>query len=177
MLSIQNLLNKGTNMGLVLDCGYNDCQIMPISESVPMIGQVDFMSLGGQRIHAELERLIKDHAHVTKGGDRIKFMGSQPELNLTEDLLEDIKLRCCFVTTLQRSREFWAEVGSMDSLVDKSLADFKFKFAPDCDYNLDNNVILHVPGIVFISIRNVKTCEAIYFNFFVMKRIYKRDGL
>lgn len=155
------LYTLGTNMGLVLDCGYTDCQIMPIAESVPMIGQVDFMNLGGHRIHTELDRLIKKHAYVTKGGDRVKFMDSEPAINLTEDTLEDIKLRCCFVTTLQRSREFWSEVGSMDGLVDKSLSDFTFKFAPDCDYNLDDNIVLHVPGYIremafeFLFIDNV----------------------
>lgn len=142
------LYTLGTNMGLVLDCGYTDCQIMPIAESVPMIGQVDFMNLGGQRIHTELERLIKNHCYVTKGADRTKFMDSDPKLELTEDILEDIKLKCCFVTTLERSREFWSEAGSIDTLADKPLSDFKFRFAPGCDYNLNNNMVLHVPGYV-----------------------------
>ena len=134
------------NMGLVLDCGYTDCQILPIAESVPMIGLVDFMNLGGRRIHSEIEQLIKKHTYVSNGGDRTKFLESELALNLTEDILEDIKLRCCFVTTLQRSRDFWTEIGSLDDLLEKPLADFKFKFAPECDYTLNNNMSLHVPG-------------------------------
>jgi len=137
---------KGINTALVLDCGYADCQVLPIAESVPLIGQCDFVNLGGKRIHDELERLIKTHGFLTKNGKRIKFLEAEPAMSLSEETLEDIKLRCCFVTTIERSREFWSEIDSLDDLADKSTGDLKFKFAPDFDYNLSQNFVLHVPG-------------------------------
>ena len=129
-----------------MDCGYTDCQIMPISESVPMIGQCDFMNLGGERIHTEIKKLIQAHAFVTKSGKKMKFLEMTPEIILAEETLEDIKLRCCFVSTLERSEQFRSEIISIDNLVDKPLSEFNFKFAPDCDYSLNDNVVLHVPG-------------------------------
>jgi hypothetical protein len=119
---------------------------MPIAESVPMTGQCDFVNLGGKRVHDELERWIKTHAFLTKNGKRVKFLEAEPAICLSEETLEDIKLRCCFVTTLERSREFWSEVDSLDELAHTPIGSLKFKFAPDCDYNLSQNVMLHVPG-------------------------------
>lgn len=140
------LYTLGVNVGLVLDCGYADCQIMPIAESVPMTGQCNFMNLGGRRLHNELEKMLAKHSFVTKNGKRVRFLEATPALDLSEATLEDIKLRCCFVSTLERSREFWTEIQSLDKLAEST--DFSFKFAPDCDYNLHDNIVLHVPGYI-----------------------------
>ena len=133
-------------MGLVVDFGYADCQIVPISESVPMIGQTDFVSLGAKYLHAELERLIKEHAYLTINNNKLPYAQVDHRPALTEEIIEDIKLRCCFVTTRERSIEFRAEIGSIENLKGRELNDFKFKFLPDCEYNLFDNIILHIPG-------------------------------
>lgn len=145
---LASLYTLGINNALVVDCGYADCQIMPISESIPMTGQCDFINLGGKRLHSEIEEIIKNHSYITKNKQKLKFTDVEPPIQLSEETLEDIKLRCCFISTLERSRDFWSEISSLSDLIDNPLFDFKFKFAPDCDYNLYDNMVLHVPGYV-----------------------------
>ena len=111
-----------------------------------MTGQCDFINLGGKRLHSEIEEIIKNHSYITKNKQKLKFTDVEPPIQLSEETLEDIKLRCCFISTLERSRDFWSEISSLSDLIDKPLSDFKFKFAPDCDYNLYDNMVLHVPG-------------------------------
>ena len=49
---------------LVVDCGYIDCQIVPIAEGIPMCGLCDFANLGAKRIHEEIETLIRNYWFV-----------------------------------------------------------------------------------------------------------------
>lgn len=129
---VSSLYTLGITRALVLDCGYSDSQIVPIADGMPLTGLIDFMSLGAKRLHSEIETLVKKHAFVSVGNKKILFSEVKPEPVLTESDLEDIKLRCCFVTSFERSRR-------IDT-------DPEFKHAPECSYNLKNNVILHIPG-------------------------------
>ncbi len=140
---LASLYTVGINTGLVIDCGYVDCQVLPISESVPMAGLCQFVNLGAERLHKEIENLIKEHAFLTYKNEKIKFSDLSPPLELSEETLEDIKLRCCFVTSHARSLQIQNELKSVNNL-----ADLKFEFAPDCDYNLSDDKTLHLPGYV-----------------------------
>jgi actin-related protein len=51
---LATLYALGLNTGLVIDCGFVDCQLLPITESVPMSGLCDFVNLGAQKIHQEI---------------------------------------------------------------------------------------------------------------------------
>lgn len=55
------LYSLGINKGLVIDCGYVDCQIMPIAEGIPICGLCDFGDLGAKRVHRELKEMIISH--------------------------------------------------------------------------------------------------------------------
>ena len=140
---LASLYTLGLNTGLVVDCGYIDCQILPIAESVPMAGLCSFVNLGAQKLHAEIRTLIEEHAFITTNNVKIKFSDLSPAINLSEEIIEDIKLRCCFVTTLTRSRQIYQEIKSISSL-----NDLKFQFAAQCDYNLSDDKILHLPGFI-----------------------------
>ncbi|XP_066581610.1 actin-related protein 10 [Prorops nasuta] len=87
----------GINTALVLDVGYQGATLIPIYEGVPILKAWQSLPLGGQAIHQkikkELEALI-------------------PNINLSENTIEDIKVRTCFVTTLERSLMF-KEDGSL----------------------------------------------------------------
>jgi actin-related protein 10 len=132
---LASLFTLGATTGLVIDCGYTDCQLMPICESFPIVGLCDFVTLGAKRIHAELKSLLIEMADVTlPNGRRTKLKENIDvvRMHLNEETLEEIKLKCCFVTSFDRSRrELKADT----------------KFAPDCDFIL-NDVTLHVPGYV-----------------------------
>jgi len=141
---LATLYALGLNTGLVIDCGFVDCQLLPITESVPMSGLCDFVNLGAQKIHQEIEKLIRQYAFITINNQKTKLSDLTPQLNFTEETIEDIKLRCCFVTNFERSRQIQEEIKSVDS---NSLANLKFNFASDCDYNLDDKT-LHLPGFV-----------------------------
>ena len=143
---LASLYTLGISTGLVIDCGYSDCQIMPVSHGIPMSGLCDFVSLGADKIHSELNRLIKEHVKITLDNNKIPFSKVNPQL--TKDTIEDIKIRCCFVSNFERSRQFLTEFKSIDQLRDNNidLSKSSFKFAPECDYNLLDNMILHIPG-------------------------------
>ena len=139
------LYTLGVSKGLVIDCGYTDCQIMPIAENMPLSGLCNFANLGGAAIHRNIERMLRAYAHVTLNGKRMSVAELGEKLVFTEEILEDIKLRCCFVTTFERAHAYYAEIEEK-KLGIESFSQVEFKFAPDCDYNLPDNYTLHVPG-------------------------------
>ena len=145
---LASIYTLGITTGLVLDCGYSDCQIMPIAEGVILDGLCDFVNLGGKRLHREIEKLIKKHALISIGNVKTPFAQVTPQPRLSEEILEDIKIRCCFVTTFDRSRAYNKELAEKKleyGTCDDSLT---FKFAPDINYNLDDSILLHIPGFV-----------------------------
>ena len=46
---------------------------------------------------------------VTYGNKKVKFSELSVQPVLDDKILEDIKLKCCFVTSFERSRQFYAE--------------------------------------------------------------------
>ncbi|XP_076634946.1 actin-related protein 10 isoform X1 [Colletes latitarsis] len=86
----------GTNTALVLDVGYKEATLIPIYEGVPILKAWQALPLGGQIVHEYLMKSLKD---------------VNPDANITENLVEDIKVRTCFVTTLERS----AKLGTADA--------------------------------------------------------------
>lgn len=143
---VASLYTLAISTGLVIDLGYTDCEILPIAEGVPMIGLVDFVDLGAKRIHDHIRDVIKKHAFVTFGNVKQPFhsLETQPELN--EEIIEDIKLRCCFVTNFSRARMINDELKSKNITSYDDYNKLDFKFAPDCEYNLLNNIVLNIPG-------------------------------
>jgi actin-related protein 10 len=140
------LYTLGLSKGLVIDCGYSDCLVMPVAENIPLVGLTDFANVGAKVIHQKIETMLRKHAHVTIKGQRLRAADVE-NLTFSEQILEDIKLRCCFVTPFERSQQYFAEIESKNLPLD-TFTGLDFKFAPDCDYNLPNNYILHVPGFV-----------------------------
>ena len=144
---LASIYTLGITTGLVLDCGYVDCQIMPIAEGVALSGLCDFVNLGAKRLHREIENLILKFSSVSIGANKIPFSQLKTQPKLTEEVLEDIKIRCCFVTSFERSRAYNKEI--QEKKLEYGASDgLSFKFAPELEYNLDNNVLLHVPGFV-----------------------------
>lgn len=99
---------------------------------------------------------------MTVGNKKMKFSEVSPQPELTERVLEDIKLKCCFVTTLERSQRIFSaieakQLGSVDFY--GHLGEIDFQFAPDCDFPLDSCSILHVPG----WLREL-ACEVLFVN-------------
>ncbi|XP_078046717.1 actin-related protein 10 [Augochlora pura] len=84
----------GTNTALVLDVGYKEATLIPIYEGVPILKAWQALPLAGKAVHMHLMDCLKE---------------SLPNMNITEKVVEDIKVRTCFVTTLERSNKLGTE--------------------------------------------------------------------
>ncbi|CAF0902455.1 unnamed protein product [Adineta steineri] len=127
----------GRSTALVLDIGYKEAQIMPVAEGVPLAVQFDSLSYAGEAIHKQIQLLLEQHAFVIHQGHKQSF--SEANLKLSEDTLEDIKVRCCFVSPFTRA-QMYAET--------KLGSDESFKEASSVEYSLGADTIIHIPGIV-----------------------------
>ncbi|XP_003691896.1 actin-related protein 10 isoform X1 [Apis florea] len=78
----------GINSALVLDVGYKEATLIPIFEGEPILKAWQALPLGGQVVHEYLMKSLKE---------------LYPNVDVTEKMVEDIKVRTCFVTTLERS--------------------------------------------------------------------------
>ncbi|XP_011863461.1 PREDICTED: actin-related protein 10-like [Vollenhovia emeryi] len=79
---------------LVLDVGYREATLIPIFEGIPVLKAWQALPLGGQTVHENLGKYFRDAAS---------------SLDLSEKMLEDIKVRMCFVTTLERAAKLGTE--------------------------------------------------------------------
>ncbi|UJR08550.1 hypothetical protein I4U23_012811 [Adineta vaga] len=125
----------GRSTALVLDIGYKEAQIMPVAEGVPLAVQFDSLSCAGQAIHKQIESLLGQHGSVTHQGRRQTF--TEANIKLSEDILEDIKVRCCFISPFTRAQSY-----------SKSNSDGTFKEAASIEYPLGPETLIHIPGIV-----------------------------
>ncbi|XP_070605845.1 actin-related protein 10 [Erythrolamprus reginae] len=145
---LMSLLTLGINSAMVLDCGYMESLVLPIYEGIPVLSCWDALPLGGKAIHKELEYQLLDQSTVdtgvTKGQCLTSVMGSVPE-----DIVEDIKVRTCFVSDLQRGLKIQAAKFDMDDSAERPTP------PPDVDYPLDGEKILHINGSIRDSVVEV----------------------
>ncbi|CAD6228134.1 GSCOCG00006369001-RA-CDS [Cotesia congregata] len=80
----------GWDTALVLDVGYQDATLIPIYKGVPVLKAWQSLPLASEAIHERIKNDMKE---------------AIPEVELTERVIEDIKVRTCFVTTLERSKK------------------------------------------------------------------------
>ena len=92
---ISALFTLGLRSGLVLDCGYSETSVIPIYEQTPILSAVEYIDLAGKSIHERLNKDIMENAIVQVKETEKSAKSYLKELNDT--LLEDIKVRCCFV--------------------------------------------------------------------------------
>ncbi|XP_003700611.1 actin-related protein 10 [Megachile rotundata] len=89
-IHLATISTLGVNTALVLDVGYKEATLIPIFEGVSILKAWQALPLGSQIVH---ENLIKSLKEVS------------PNVDISEKLVEDIKVRTCFVTTLERSNK------------------------------------------------------------------------
>ncbi|XP_062974277.1 actin-related protein 10 [Elgaria multicarinata webbii] len=142
---LMSLLTLGINSAMVLDCGYTESLVLPIYEGIPVLNCWGALPLGGKAIHKELVYQLLEQSTVdtgtTKGQSLPSVMGSVPE-----DIVEDIKVRTCFVSDLQRGLKIQAAKFNMDGTAERPAP------PPDVDYPLDGEKILHVNGAIRDSV-------------------------
>ncbi|XP_070787756.1 actin-related protein 10 [Pituophis catenifer annectens] len=145
---LMSLLTLGINSAMVLDCGYTESLVLPIYEGIPVLSCWGALPLGGKAIHKELEYQLLEQSTVDtgaiKGQSLALVMGSVPE-----DIVEDIKVRTCFVSDLQRGLKIQAAKFDMNDSAERPTP------PPDVDYPLDGKKILHINGSIRDSVVEV----------------------
>lgn len=92
-LHLVSLSTLAIDTGLVVDLGYNEAIVIPVYSGVQVINAWEAQPLAAEAVHEEIkEKLILDN--VAK------------EDYLTDDVIEDIKTRACFVTRRDRSIKY-----------------------------------------------------------------------
>ncbi|XP_014213455.1 actin-related protein 10 [Copidosoma floridanum] len=84
----------GTDTTLVLDVGYNEATLIPVFEGVPILKAWQALPLAAQAVHERIKEGMKD---VLTNKEK------------TENLIENIKVQTCFVTTMERSLKLQTE--------------------------------------------------------------------
>ncbi|XP_054727182.1 actin-related protein 10 [Anastrepha obliqua] len=106
--------------GVVVDIGYTETTVMPVYCRVQIMQAFQDQEYGGRAVHAEIKR------QLLEAGVKEKY--------LTESVLEDIKVRTCFVTNFERA---------------KSYRNNQPPEAPPCvEYPINGEEIINIPGIL-----------------------------
>ena len=168
-----SLYTLGISTALVLDAGYVDATVMAIGHGAHMLAACDYSDVGGaRRLHAEIRRMLERHALVRTNGDDSRLVplarcrtptAAATVVSIDERHIEDIKVRCCFVTSMERSRAIYHQLRALtgtesgvvplDAVSDddwRRLASSSgdLKLAPDCEYALNDEQTLVIPGHV-----------------------------
>ncbi|KAK6633077.1 hypothetical protein RUM43_012820 [Polyplax serrata] len=120
------LYTLAVSVGLVIDIGHEEACLIPVYEGYPVLHSYQSFPIAGQAIENNIKRLLLEHY---KKADPTKLSVIH---NLSDDVLEDIKVRLCFVTTLERSQ--------------KMLANEEISPPPSVDYRLGGTEMLTIPG-------------------------------
>ena len=128
--------------GLVIDIGYQEAVCVPIINGVTLISSSKFTNLGSKQLHKRIkEELIKYRSEISM----IDGTRSAGEADLNEKIVEDIKLKTCFVCPFKRS------IMLKDSLrmVNKEIKYTMTSGCPkDVKYPIYGDRILTIPGLV-----------------------------
>jgi actin-related protein 10 len=89
------LYSCGVETGLVVDLGYLETSVVPIYEQVPILKAVEYVNLAGKSIHDKIKEEIMTNCMVQVGNE--EKPAHECIDSVKETVLEDIKIRCCFV--------------------------------------------------------------------------------
>ncbi|KAL1138735.1 hypothetical protein AAG570_008797 [Ranatra chinensis] len=130
------LCTLGVKTALVIDVGYEEVQIIPVYEGVPILKAWQAQPLAAKAIEARLRNNFINAYNNMKNaagdcGDTDTFAEDVSEL--PDSVIEDIKVRGCFVTTMERSE-----------MISKSEP---VKEPPPLKYRIKGDKLILIPGI------------------------------
>ncbi|KAM9553870.1 actin-related protein 10-like [Salvelinus alpinus] len=142
---LMSIMSLGINSGLVMDCGYTETLVLPVYECIPILSAWEALPLGGKAIHKELDGLLVEQCTVdsdsSTGQSLPTVIGSIPE-----EVVEDIKVRTCFVSDLKRGLKIQEAKFNLEGTAERPTP------PPDVDYPLDGEKILHIKGTIRDSV-------------------------
>ena len=140
------LFGLGLQSGLVLDVGYKEATLIPVYQNVPILKAWQALPLASEALHESIkfELISRGTAKKGRNSDFIKVSELNLEDRITESVAEDIKVRLCFVTDLQRGQQIQQIRKDASSV--SGLSSFLKKSVPAATYSLDGDTILQVDG-------------------------------
>lgn len=108
---------------LVVDLGHSGASVLPVYSGVQVLKAWQSQPIGADAVHTEIRRQLADIG-VDVGG-------------LSDEVIEDIKVRTCFVTTFERAQKFRGERGSDDAPLEP---------CPNVEYPVEGGPIITIPG-------------------------------
>lgn len=144
-----SLLTLMLQSALIVDVGYTETVVVPVIEGVTLVDSIQFGPLGSKAIHERIHSdLIKFQATIKETDDSQRTFSEQDKLD--ETVIEDVKVRTCFVAPFERShklRQLKAKEGATD--------------VGGCpqpvQYPIDGSRVLTIPGIV-----RENACEVLF---------------
>uniref|UniRef100_A0A8C7N0C1 Actin related protein 10 n=1 Tax=Oncorhynchus kisutch TaxID=8019 RepID=A0A8C7N0C1_ONCKI len=125
---LMSIMSLGINSGLVMDCGYTETLVLPVYECIPILSAWEALWCN----------YVKMLSHFSSC---ILFPGSIPE-----EVVEDIKVRTCFVSDLKRGLKIQEAKFNLEGTAERPTP------PPDVDYPLDGEKILHIKGTIRDSV-------------------------
>lgn len=108
------------NTALVVDLGYKEATVIPVYSGVQVLNAWQAQPLAAEAVHDEIK-------------SNLILNGVKEDL-LSDRIIEDIKVRTCFVTTQKRAIAFRKNES--------------FQHCPDVEYPVDGNLVIKIPGLL-----------------------------
>lgn len=144
------LFSLGVTTGLVLDVGHKEATVVPVYEGVPILAAWQAQPLAGEAIQQAVKADLICRGLVTTGAHRLgetdvpRKVGDTPEY-LTPKVIQDISLRCCFVTNINRGRELTQAMSDPSNTT--SLTSCLTHMAPLVTYPISGSQLLLIDGV------------------------------
>ena len=149
------IFGLGLQNGLVMDVGYNSASVIPIYQGVPILRAWQALPLGGNAVHQSLRQELSLKGTSKTGEEDFVQIQTETADDLAENIIEDIKVRLCFVTSLERGRQIHQIHQDGSSVA--GLSSFLNKSVPPVDYNFEGDTVLKIDGPTRES-----TCEVLF---------------
>ena len=136
--------------GLVLDIGHREATIVPVYEGVPILAAWQALPLAGEAIQETVKSDLIARGLVTSSLTAVnpRKVGDSAEL-LTEKLLEEITVTCCFVTNANRGRDLQQLLNSSSG---ESPTTRLSHLAPLVNYPISGSEFLQVNNLITLHI-------------------------
>jgi len=133
------LLPLGAGVGLVLDVGHSHTSVVPVYEGIPIMKGWQSIPLAGKAIESRIKAQLLEHGTLSSSQTQHEAVSEHQDA-ITNEVLEDIKVRCCFITEYSRGQQI-QEVTMRGGHANKLPPP-----PPDTDYPLDGGSVLNVSG-------------------------------
>ena len=142
---------------------------MPVYEGVPILAAWQAQPLAGEAVQEAVRADLICRGQMTSNlvGESPSKIGDNPEY-LTEQLVRDITLRCCFVTNINRGRQISEMTESEQAGAGGDTPTTQLShLAPLVNYPISGSLFLQVGGLN----NNISKCQRLIFHlsFFISR--------